>query len=364
MFGNAFDIPVIISLQILLFIFLTFSKSKVFNFDKIGLFWVLLIGLAIIRRILHLNGSSEPLNYFVKFIFYPLGYGPCFYLYTKYITNPRRFNSRDLIHFFPFFLCILFPFALDYNLSANLDSDSKSSPVVYFFVFGSSFSLISYSLLTRKLLKLYNQKLQDHFSYQTLRMTVSWLNGFIYSYLFVLLLQFILFLFRDALGKNSVFPQSLTTLLFIGYFYLVGYFLLKQGSLFRSEETRIIQKKEKYSKSGLTNKKIGEIQRKLISFMEESKIYLRNDLNIEDIVRELEIPGSHLSQVLNQSMGKNFFLFVNEYRVNEVIRKLNDPKYTKHGIFRIALESGFNSKSSFNAIFRKVTGKTPNEFRS
>lgn len=364
MFGNAYDIPVIISLQLLLLIFLTFSKPKVYNFDKIGLLWVFLIGLAIIRRILHLNGSSDHLNYFVKFIFYPLAYGPCFYLYTKYITSPRRFNSKDLIHLLPFFLCTLLPLVIDYNLSANLDSDSKSSPVVYFFVFGSSLSLIFYSLLTRKLLNLYNQKLQDHFSYQTVRMTVSWLNGFIYSYLLVLILQFSLFLFRDTLGKNINFPQTLTTLLFIGYFYLVGFFLLKQGSLFRSEETRIIQKKEKYSKSGLTIEKMEEMRGKLITFMEESKIYLKNDLNIEDIVKELGIPGSHLSQVLNQSIGKNFFLFVNEYRVNEVIGKLNDPNYAEHGIFRIALESGFNSKSSFHSIFRKVTGKTPNEFRS
>jgi len=71
---------------------------------------------------------------------------------------------------------------------------------------------------------------------------------------------------------------------------------------------------------------------------------------------------NHLSQVINQQSGKNFFKFINEYRVEEAKRLLTDQSTQKYTILAIAYDCGFNSKSSFNTIFKQYTGKTPSDF--
>jgi len=68
--------------------------------------------------------------------------------------------------------------------------------------------------------------------------------------------------------------------------------------------------------------------------------------------------------VLNEKHGRNFFTFINEYRVREVISRINDPKFQHYTILAIAFDSGFNSKSTFNSIFKSYTGKTPSQYRS
>jgi AraC-like DNA-binding protein len=61
-------------------------------------------------------------------------------------------------------------------------------------------------------------------------------------------------------------------------------------------------------------------------------------------------------------MGKNFYNLVNDYRVEEVKRRLEDPQYKHLTILAIAYDSGFNAKSSFNTIFKEKTGSTPSEY--
>ena len=68
-------------------------------------------------------------------------------------------------------------------------------------------------------------------------------------------------------------------------------------------------------------------------------------------------------KIINEHFGKSFSDFIGEYRVKAYIARINDPRYSAFSLYGIALEVGFNSKSSFNSIFRKVTGKTPSEYR-
>ncbi len=75
------------------------------------------------------------------------------------------------------------------------------------------------------------------------------------------------------------------------------------------------------------------------------------------------IPRHYITQILNEKHKKNFFTFINEYRVKEVIERLIDPRYRHYTILAIAFDSGFNSKTTFNSIFKTQTGLTPSEFR-
>jgi AraC-like DNA-binding protein len=120
---------------------------------------------------------------------------------------------------------------------------------------------------------------------------------------------------------------------------------------------------EKYTRSGLKDKQAEEYLKKLISYVEEKKPYLDRDLSIQDLSDATDISRHHITQILNEKHKKNFFSFINEYRVREVIARFEDQKNNNYTILAIAYDSGFNSKTTFNSIFKSQTGMTPSEFR-
>ncbi|MFA8451033.1 MAG: helix-turn-helix domain-containing protein [Bacteroidales bacterium] len=101
----------------------------------------------------------------------------------------------------------------------------------------------------------------------------------------------------------------------------------------------------------------------LLNYMEQKKPYLNCDLHIQDIAVALEVPVHVLSFILNHHLEKNFFDFINYYRIEEVKRRLHDSKYDALTIIAIAFDCGFNSKASFNRLFKKNTGITPSQYK-
>ena len=97
--------------------------------------------------------------------------------------------------------------------------------------------------------------------------------------------------------------------------------------------------------------------------MQKERPYLESELTLPKLADLLQVPPHHLSQVINESLGQNFFDFVNAHRVEEAQRLLRDPERSAYTVLAIAEEAGFNSKTAFNTAFKKVTGKTPTEFR-
>jgi AraC-like DNA-binding protein len=173
--------------------------------------------------------------------------------------------------------------------------------------------------------------------------------------------------------------------------FSVSYFGIKQQALFRNREIYRVaeavpevekeqptqpeaaeplpetpengEEKEKYKRSGLKEEDAEIYLKRLLSFMEQEKPYLDAELTIQDLSAKINISKHHLTQILNNHLGKNFFTFVNEYRIDEVKRKLADPAFDHLTILGIAFDCGFNSKSSFNNIFKQYTGYTPSEYK-
>lgn len=102
---------------------------------------------------------------------------------------------------------------------------------------------------------------------------------------------------------------------------------------------------------------------KLKTYMQRQKPYLDADLNLNELAKKLNIPAHHLSQSINVETGKNFYEFVNDYRLLECISMLEDPKNAGSYITQIMYECGFNSKSVFNPLFKKQYGMTPSQYR-
>ncbi|MCK5281030.1 MAG: helix-turn-helix transcriptional regulator, partial [Cyclobacteriaceae bacterium] len=117
-----------------------------------------------------------------------------------------------------------------------------------------------------------------------------------------------------------------------------------------------------YKNSGLKKADSERYLKELFNYMENEKPYLNNRLGLKDVAEYLNISVHHLSQVINEQLDKNFFDFVNDYRVTEVKSLLRDPKYKQFTLLAIAYDCGFNSKSSFNSVFKKITGLTPSSY--
>lgn len=95
----------------------------------------------------------------------------------------------------------------------------------------------------------------------------------------------------------------------------------------------------------------------------QHKTYLKNDISIQSLADELEIPKYQLSFTINKQWNKKFNDFINSYRIEHAIRLMNEPKNKEITMYAVAFESGFNSESTFYSVFKKETGKTPKEFR-
>jgi AraC-like DNA-binding protein len=118
----------------------------------------------------------------------------------------------------------------------------------------------------------------------------------------------------------------------------------------------------RYERSGMDANMMNDYEAALAAFMQKSRIYLDPDLSLEVLATRMKMSRHHLTQLLNERVEKNFYTFINEYRIGEAIDRLNDPSLQVN-ILSLAFDCGFNSKSSFNNYFKKITGTTPTAHR-
>ncbi|MDY7029952.1 MAG: AraC family transcriptional regulator [Spirochaetota bacterium] len=119
-----------------------------------------------------------------------------------------------------------------------------------------------------------------------------------------------------------------------------------------------------YSRQRLGEKKEREYVERLLTYMEEHKPYLEPKLKIQDLAARLGISAARLTMVLNIQLKKNFYQFINSYRVQYAAELLKAPAMAHENILSIALETGFNSKTSFNTYFKRIMNMTPREYRT
>src|SRR5262249_57920141 len=106
------------------------------------------------------------------------------------------------------------------------------------------------------------------------------------------------------------------------------------------------------------------LARKLTARMIDGKLYRDSALTLQALADEVGATPHMLSQVLNLHLRKSFFVFVNSYRAEALMAALADPSQRHRGVLELALEAGFNSKSTVNSFFKRHTGLTPSAFRA
>jgi AraC-like DNA-binding protein len=300
---------------------------------------------------------------------------PLYFLYAKYLTGENEtFNKKDWIHFLPFFLykIYLIPFYfMNQNeiyefLNSSLISEHPLQYVIFNWVL--IFQGFIYLILTINRVKKRDKFINEYFS-SNFEIKLDWLKNA--SYLGIL--TTLVFMTENILLFINNSPSEMFGLSSVAagvYIYAIGYLGLSRSGVFTelvSIESKEIEKieitNEKYEKSGLSKEKADEFYQKLIQLMDDEKIFKQNKLTLGELAKMLAISSHNLSEVINTKTEMNFFDFINRYRIEEVKREIIKKENDNLTLLAIAMDSGFNSKSSFNTLFKKYEKITPTEYR-
>ena len=296
-------------------------------------------------------------------------YGPLLYLYTtSLITSTSRLDTKEWLHFLPFVVLLIYTIPF-YTYSGsekiNLLNDEGSleygSDLLTHFKVGFSVAYIPFIVRS---LRIYRRNVKDNFSSLEKR-NLDWLQFFVLGGVLMALIATTLYL-MDIFSNIETDYGYLTLLAVTIFVYSIGYLGLRQPEFFANfEKYEEAEKKasKKYSKSGLDDESGRDLAKKLKDLMDREQPYLKNELNLFELATMMEISTHNLTEIINKYADKNFYDFINVYRVEEVKRRIQDPSSDNLTLLAIGLEAGFNSKSSFNSVFKKHTGMTPSEFK-
>jgi AraC-like DNA-binding protein len=279
---------------------------------------------------------------------------PFLYLYIQSLCYETfRLRAVHLIHIIPFILFAAFT-------AAATSFSTLGSTEYWSHHIALNVQILSYLLASFFILIGYRTRLRELYS-SIERIDLSWCNLLLsgVTAMWLLdLLNWILGIYN--MSSPAVSYGMFTASMFINLTFtlIVTYKGLAQSVSFSG-----IQGPPKYAASRLKPSDCEDIVRKLTACMENEKSYLAPSLSVEDLSRKLNIPARNLSQALHSGLNKNFYDFVNSYRIDEIKKRIQDAQYQNLTLFAIALEAGFNSKSVFNEAFKKHSGITPKAYK-
>lgn len=294
------------------------------------------------------------------------------YFQLKYLINPTyRWKKSDWLFFVPFFIELghrLYRFG--YYLSGNLYTHEEN--LWYFFISNiyESVAIIG-SLVTLiygiRALKKYEEQLYQNYS-EVEDKSLSWLRRCLISGLVLSALWG--FLTIVDFDFNTSY-RTLALILLLGIsmlIYYIGYSMIIRQGLLDTPVFAVANKETKDASNEATNttelsQKTDEHLKKIIELFEQEKLHQDPSLNMSMLSEKMGLSNGYLSQIINQKNNHNFFDFVNSYRVEDVKKKMAEPEYEHYTLLGLAQEAGFKSKSTFNSVFKKMTGKTPSEYR-
>ncbi|MEE9364499.1 MAG: helix-turn-helix domain-containing protein [Cellulophaga sp.] len=214
------------------------------------------------------------------------------------------------------------------------------------------------------MLKSYDANLKQQVSNYE-RMNRKWVRALFMIYitsLSIILLSYVASIMSPTI-PTAVFQLSFRVIYIIGIL-LIAFIALKDTTIFSNIvfEEGSAKSGKRYENSKINNDKKELLNTKLIDYMTVEEPYLEPRLTLKQLSIELEMSAHILSQIINEVHSQNFYDFVNSYRVKHLKELLDDKQYKSKTLLAIALESGFNSKATFNKVFKKLTNQTPSEY--
>jgi AraC-like DNA-binding protein len=305
----------------------------------------------------------------------PLLFGPLIYFYTKSVIYKNfSLSLKTIYHFLPFL--ILFAGTEYYYLGKSHSEQEDILSGFQSYHFPYLISIIStliflqflvYILASLSLISVYKKASGQYFS-DSRNVNVSWLYNTLVFFVAIIIISAL----NGIIAQTYWVKYYLTVLNIIVLFMLFYVIRVMMKALHKPDFFSIpdegemhVQSRESALKSSSKpdNLESGRIANKLVDYVKENKPYLNPELTLDQLASQLSLKPRVLSQVINEELGQNFYDFINRNRIEEATILLNNPKDRKITVLEVLYEVGFNSKSSFNTLFKKYTGLTPSEFK-
>ncbi|WP_297704023.1 AraC family transcriptional regulator [uncultured Eudoraea sp.] len=362
-------LSILVAFQFLFLALYLFTNKKGINRNnRLLALLFFLFAINLIDFAARVSGSifPNPMVHLLDDTFFLL-YGPILYFYCRaVIFHDFAFKKRDAWHLLPFAIYIFLVLFLIVSL------DKESGPEIALKITTADFPawvyiislfiylhILYYLWISWRTVETYHTVIKDKYS-SIDGIKLDWLNFMLRAFTVITIVAMIHNL--TPIFSNRIFLYVSVTVLLLTTFYFINLILVKalnQPAIFSG-----IAKKEteKYAMSNLSPVDINKYKNQLTILMQTEQLYLNPDLNSKDLAKELGISGKTLSQVINQGFDQNFYDFINTFRCEEVKKILQGPD-KKMTIIEAMFQAGFNSKSSFNKEFKKLTGQTPSEFK-
>ncbi len=384
-------LTIVIVLSILFSVQLFISKNSSTKANRALGFYFLLLSVYYVLNTPYII-KIQSFQYLLVVLILPifLSINPFYYFYVKHLTSEKQnYKPNYYIHLTPFLLFVLANLVTYFLMPSSNDliefkSLFKKQDVFYNWVGIKARALaiiiyclqiLVYSALILIEVTKHQKAIKNHFS-DISKISLRWI--------FVLIASTILFtvvdvmLFYKVIAHNELFTNIYFVLMII-YLCFLGFFGLRQPPIFnllttdnndqfeleKQNDLSEIEKKEiKYVSSKLTEEEKERIFNSLINVMIGYKPYLNPKITIQDVALLIDVNKNYLSQVINEKLGVNFFLFVNQYRINEAKQMLLNKEFDHLSIEGIGNSVGFNSRSVFNSAFKQIENVTPTQFKA
>jgi len=324
-------------------------------------FEIFLCYTAYIQQCLWLVDFSEPLAFVI---------GPAFYLMVISLIHGKTNRTRYYHFIIPVvWFVIQIPFLIqsdDVKFNAWIGAyhppgltyrDTQGSYSGNFFSTPSHSELILTHLAIYMVLGLIATikafKAKKESFWNARNVTFMKLRSSVAQTVFVIMLVFIVKLLNYDDTGDHLFAAYISIPI-----YLISFYAIRQSGFFKQPS---LVEQLKYKSSSVTPEQQQQLIARLKETMSFSKPFLKPDFSLPELADQLRVTVHQLSQVINEGLGESFFEMTAEYRIEEAKVLLKEKMNIK--IEEIAEQVGYNSKSSFNTSFKKITGKTPSEWR-
>ncbi|WP_461302435.1 helix-turn-helix domain-containing protein [Aureisphaera sp.] len=321
---------------------------------------------------------NTKINYYL--INMGLVFAPLLYFYVKSITvSDFKFQKKDIWHFIPWGIYfVLKMIVLIYDAQQPGFSETQNGPLVVNFQWkyiDPFHSLLLYSQMllylafTFQLFYQYRRNIQQFFS-NAFSLELNWMRNFLFIYAALFLYdlgQTIVNMAISELSWTQKWWLHFFNALAIIYIGVKGYFTdtgRLKGLQFNGSQQLMAQDAQTSDRTKKNNDDLSGKVSKVTQYFTEEKPYLNPELNLLNLSEALSMNRAELSEVINVGFGKNFNDFVNQYRVEAFKEKLADGKHRQLSLLGIAFECGFNSKATFNRVFKKLTQQSPTQYLS
>lgn len=294
--------------------------------------------------------------------------GPLFFFYVKILLNSKlRITLKDLIHFLPAIIYLIYSLIVFITDKFVLDefyfyADGKDKDLDFWYQMVGLISMLFYLLMSLKHYLNYRKLSLQEVSFAD-AIAFTWIKHFILAFALILVLRVLFFISNPEWGQfGRKYWYYLCFSVLMLYISITGYSnTIKAASVVDFEPSND-DKNEAADVDPIEAFSSHEWNDKITHLFETEHVYKNPNLTLTDLAGLLETNRNIISKTINQEFHMNFNDFVNHKRTEAIIARLKKGDHVQNTLLAIALDSGFNSKTTFNRAFKKHTGMTPKQF--